>query len=102
MKVLIAIFAVLISQAAFAQEEETSCPAYSHQACGSGERLDIEKDENGCDVATCVKTASTKVDEAFDQYCPAPDQGLCSSQQVESSFTDANGCKATACLPKPN
>lgn len=101
MKALIAIFTLLIAQSVFA-EEESSCPAYSHQVCGSGERLDIEKDENGCDVAACVKTASTKVDEAFDQDCPAPDQGLCSSQQIESFIINASGCKVTTCLPNPN
>lgn len=81
--------------------EGKSCPEYSAPLCVAGERLDVEIDANGCNVASCVKAAAMAVDDIYDQSCPAYERVECGKDENPSSATDANGCKVATCEKIP-
>jgi hypothetical protein len=79
-----------------------ACPEYSAPYCQGSERLDIEKDEHGCNVVSCVAAEANAVDENFQAICSSFKPEPCSKLENPSSITDANGCKVATCAKVPD
>lgn len=90
----VAMFAV-VARAEF--EEVPACPPKTIVSCLAGERLDIERDDAGCEIVSCVASASMRVEETFLEVCPKFEPIPCGTDRQPATILDVSGCRIPTC-----